>query len=143
MTVRNERRRRFLAFFEQRYRGDRQKLITDSGLTKGRVAQMFDKGQPFGEAAARGLALRLHLDEDFFERDDGLSAETLEWAQRYERMDEGERQRWRLLYQVARTGHSASDIKPATGHVPSAPGTTEGDSGLGELDKLSQPKKKR
>lgn len=40
-----------------------------TGLTHGRVSQLFDERQPFGEAAARNLAERLGLAPDYFERD--------------------------------------------------------------------------
>lgn len=39
-------------------------------VSKGRIAQFFDKNQPFGESAARSLALRLGLREDLFLHDD-------------------------------------------------------------------------
>lgn len=38
-----------------------------SGLTKGRISQLFDDNQPFGERAAAGLAERLGLPSDVFE----------------------------------------------------------------------------
>lgn len=50
-------------------------------LTKGRISQLFDEDQPFGELAARNLAERLHLPHDFFERDPaGRSAVPAETA---------------------------------------------------------------
>lgn len=67
--MKDDRRRRFIAFFEKRYRGDRARLINDTGLTKGRIAQLFDPKEPFGEVAARRLAEALGLPSDFFEVD--------------------------------------------------------------------------
>lgn len=67
--MKDERRRRFLAFFEQKYHGDRGRLISDTGLSKGRVSQLFDPEQPFGEVAARRLAEHLNLPAEYFERD--------------------------------------------------------------------------
>lgn len=69
-----ERRRRFIAYFDgPPLCGDRQRLIQRTRYTKGRVAQFFDEDQPFGEKAARNLALRLGLKGDAFERDEGGS----------------------------------------------------------------------
>lgn len=65
----SRRRKRFVLFFDTALLSDRAKLIDKSGLTKGRVAQLFDEAQPFGERAARNLALALGLPEDYFEHD--------------------------------------------------------------------------
>ena len=51
--------------------GSRARLIKKSGLTSGRIAQLLDEDQPFGELAAKSLALRLGLDPGFFERQPG------------------------------------------------------------------------
>jgi hypothetical protein len=77
-----ERRRRFREWFAATY-GDRDdaraRFMADSGkrgespLTKGRVAQLFDDGQPFGERAARSMAERFGLDPDYFLADRALS----------------------------------------------------------------------
>lgn len=68
-TLGAERRRRFLVFFETRFKGDRAALMAATGLTKGRVSQLFDPEQPFGEKAAASLASRLRERPDLFERD--------------------------------------------------------------------------
>lgn len=68
------RRAKFLAYFDATFqgRGGRQKLIEESGkhgydaFTKGRVAQLFNPKQPFGERTAKSTALRLGLAEDAF-----------------------------------------------------------------------------
>jgi len=62
------RRRRFLAYFNTALGGDRQRLIARTGYTKGRISQLFDKDQPFGEKAAASVASRLGLPEDYFEQ---------------------------------------------------------------------------
>lgn len=62
-----ERRRRFAAYFSgPPLRGDRQKLMKVTGLSKGRVSQLFDEAQPFGERAAVALAEKLGLPSDAF-----------------------------------------------------------------------------
>jgi hypothetical protein len=70
LPMKDLRRRRLIALFNSpRFKGDRAKLIKATGLTKGRIAQLFDEKSAFGEAAARSLAERLHLPGDYFERD--------------------------------------------------------------------------
>jgi len=62
------RRQRFLQWFAGKpCVGDRGKLMELTGLTKGRISQLFDTGQPFGERAAGALAERLGLPGDVFE----------------------------------------------------------------------------
>jgi len=65
----NARRRRFVEFFNgPPLKGSREALMKKTGLSKGRVSQLFDENQPFGERAARNLAEALRLPGDFFER---------------------------------------------------------------------------
>lgn len=73
------RRRRFKAWYAKTYgsKSDpRASFIRDSALTtgsplsKGRVTQLFDEDEPFGEKAATALARRLGLDPDVFLKDD-------------------------------------------------------------------------
>lgn len=62
------RRRRFIAWFREKpCKGDREKLIALTGYTKGRISQLFDDNQPFGERAASNLAQKLNLRPDYFE----------------------------------------------------------------------------
>lgn len=60
------RRQMFLAYFQTQLKGDRAALIKRAKLTKGRVSQLFDESEPFGERAARNLAERLGLPETAF-----------------------------------------------------------------------------
>lgn len=62
----NERRRRFVEFFNTKLKGDRRLLMEKTGLTKGRVTQLLDPSEPFGEKAAASLAEKLGLPSDFF-----------------------------------------------------------------------------
>lgn len=81
LPMSNPRRRRFLDWYARTYPADssgRAKFMRDTArpglppLTKGRVSQLFDDDEPFGERAARSLAERLGLDPDYFERDHGI-----------------------------------------------------------------------
>jgi hypothetical protein len=74
----NRRRQRFIAYFNGPLKGSRDKLMERTGLTKGRVSQLFDDKQAFGERAARNLAESLGLPPDFFEHDPGPDVVHLE-----------------------------------------------------------------
>lgn len=62
-----ERRALFVKWFNgPPMNGDREALIRKSGLTKGRISQLFDSEQSFGERAARSLATSIGLPPEFF-----------------------------------------------------------------------------
>ncbi len=62
-----ERREFFVKWFNgPPMKGDREALIRKSGLTKGRISQLFKPDQQFGERAARSLAISLGLSPEFF-----------------------------------------------------------------------------
>lgn len=62
-----ERRALFVKWFNgPPMNGDREALIRKSGLTKGRISQLFDPEQSFGERAARSLATSIGLSPEFF-----------------------------------------------------------------------------
>lgn len=69
-----ERRSRFKSYFSgPPLRGDRAKLMDKTGLSKGRVTQLLDDDEPFGERAAANLAVKLGLPLDAFERESPVS----------------------------------------------------------------------
>ena len=117
------RRRRFLAYFRTTLSGDRGRLIAKTGYTKGRVSQLFDDAQPFGERAASSLAGRLGLPADYFERDtsSSLSTEALELAAQYDAMNHGERSRLQLLLQAARDSVHSPRPTPPPAAEPASP----------------------
>ena len=62
-----ERRQLFQQWFSGKpMAGNRELLARKTGLSKGRISQLFDERQPFGERAARSLAASLNLDPEFF-----------------------------------------------------------------------------
>lgn len=70
----NPRRERFIAYFNgPPLNGSRAALMKKTGLTKGRLSQLFKENQPFGELAAKNLAEKLGLSSDHFEHDWGDS----------------------------------------------------------------------
>jgi hypothetical protein len=64
--MKEARRTRFIALLAGHYKGDRKRLIADSGLTHGRISQLLADG--FGERAARELEVRLQLPHGYFDR---------------------------------------------------------------------------
>lgn len=52
------------------YHGDRGAFLRDSGLSKGRLSQLLDPNEPFGDVAARNLVESLGLKDGYFESDD-------------------------------------------------------------------------
>lgn len=67
-TMKEARRARLIELFNTKYGGDRARFMRAVGLTKGRITQLFDEEEPFGEIAARRLAERLSLPGNYFER---------------------------------------------------------------------------
>jgi len=66
--TRRENLRKLLA--SPRFNGDRAKFCLDAHITKGRLAQLLDDAQPFGDGAERNLIEKLNLDAGFFSRRD-------------------------------------------------------------------------
>lgn len=65
---RDARRRALLRdYLRVQLRGNRAALIRKSGLSKGRIAQLLDDEQPFGERAAQTLGRKLGLGANFFD----------------------------------------------------------------------------
>lgn len=63
------RRTRLAELLRTRYKGDRGELTRATGLSKGRISQLLDPDEPFGEQAARGLERRLQLPERYLDRE--------------------------------------------------------------------------
>lgn len=81
-----ERRRRFKEWFASVYgekEDARTRFMTDSAgngalpLSKGRVTQLFDETEPFGERAAKSLGERFGLGADYFLHDRPGRAKTM------------------------------------------------------------------
>jgi hypothetical protein len=104
--MQNARRSRFLDYFNGPLKGSREVLMKRTGLTKGRVSQLFDENQPFGELAARNLAEKLGLASDYFEigragAPAGLSDRALDIARQFDQMTIEEQQRFMRLLVAA------------------------------------------
>jgi hypothetical protein len=126
LTMDADRRRRLLAYVKAHYGGpfgsiDRNKLMARTQLTKGRISQLFDEDQPFGERAARALAERLGLRLDYFERDEldiDLDPDTLDFALRYQRASRDQRA-------VLRSVQEAFAPVRDPSHEPELPGMSD------------------
>jgi hypothetical protein len=121
------------------FRGNRSAFIKATGLTNGRISQLLDPQEPFGDTAARRLIERLGLPDNYFDPPNAsalpavLSKDALHVAEAYERMTAAERQR------LDRLMAAALDMPidaPAREHAG-------GMSGLGPLDEVEKPKKKK
>jgi phage repressor protein C with HTH and peptisase S24 domain len=61
------RRSRLVALLASpRFNGDRAKFCADAGITNGRLTQLLDPSEPFGDVAARNLCDALGLRENYF-----------------------------------------------------------------------------
>ena len=65
-----------------------------SGLTKGRLSQLLDPDEPFGDIAARNLEQRLQLDPGFF---DAMDHRTVEFALAFEALPDAAKAKWEEL----------------------------------------------
>lgn len=114
----NETRKYWLKYLlRTRYGESRQSLMDAAGITKGRLSQMLKDG--FQDTAAKRLVESLSLSPGYFDRpiphdaEDILSDEAIEIAKTYEKMDEGERKRFRWFLILARNGVAPTNIPPA------------------------------
>lgn len=88
------RRQKLRSLLEHRFKGDRGAFLKESGLTKGRLTQLLDPDEPFGDVAARNLEDRLHLDPGYF---DAMDSRTVEFAMAFERLPEHLKAQWEQL----------------------------------------------
>lgn len=88
------RRQKLRFLLSHRFKDDRGAFLKESGLTKGRLTQLLDPDEPFGDVAARNLEDRLHLDPGYF---DAMDARTVEFAMAFERLPEHVKARWEQL----------------------------------------------
>ena len=88
------RRSKLQHLLASRFAGDRGRFLTASGLTKGRLSQLLDPEQPFGDNAARNLEERLHLPEGYF---DSMDKRTLAWATAFDALNETQKAQFEAL----------------------------------------------
>jgi len=83
--------------------------LKNSGLSKGRLSQLLDPEQPFGDKAARNLEERLQLEPGYF---DTMNASTVEWAVRFDALPPELKARWAQLVDMLTPGSSDSPPPP-------------------------------
>jgi hypothetical protein len=99
------RRHKLRLLLNTRFHGDRGKFLDESGLSKGRLSQLLDEAEPFGDIAARNLETRLDLDPGYF---DTMDARTLQFALAFESLPEPVRAQWERLVSML-----AEPVKPS------------------------------
>ena len=87
------------------FKGDREAFLQKTKLTKGRLSQLLDPREPFGDVAARNLAARLHLPPGYFESMDPL---TLQWAVTFDALPPNVKERWMELAQMLSPASASS-----------------------------------
>lgn len=66
--MKETRRKHLAALLASRFKGDRAQLCAAAGITKGRLSQLLDESEPFGDVAANNLAEALQLPAGYFDR---------------------------------------------------------------------------
>ena len=93
------RRQKLHSLLQSRFKGDRGAFLSESGLTKGRLSQLLDPDQPFGDVVARNLESRLHLEPGFF---DAMDERTVQFALLFESLPENQKDQWERLVDILR-----------------------------------------
>lgn len=88
------RRSKLRHLLDVQFKGDRGAFLKKSGLTKGRLSQLLDPSEPFGDVAARNLAERLELPPGYF---DQMDAQTLQWAVAFDSLPQPIKDKWSEL----------------------------------------------
>ena len=95
-----------------RFAGNKTKLWKEADLTSGRLTQLLDPSEPFGDLAAKNLALALSLPADYFSKPEespveptksiaGLTTAATELALLYDLIPESDRVRRASAYSEA------------------------------------------
>lgn len=88
------RRYKLQHLLDTRFRGSRERFLKETGLSKGRLSQLLDESQPFGDVAARNLVERLRLEPGYF---DTMDAQTVEWAVKFDALPTHLKAEWAKL----------------------------------------------
>ena len=88
------RRYKLQQLLDTRFKGKRELLLSEAGISKGRLSQLLDPEQPFGDVAARNLEERLHLEPGFF---DAMDAQTVHFAVQFDLLPQHIKDQWLAL----------------------------------------------
>lgn len=104
------RRQKLRALLSHQFKGDRGAFLKASGLTKGRLTQLLDPAEPFGDVAARNLETRLRLEPGYF---DAMDARTVEFAMAFERLPPNLKAQWERLVSMLGEPEKPDSQSPA------------------------------
>mgnify|MGYP000438065804 CR=1 FL=1 len=79
------------------FNGNRGAFLKKTGLSKGRLSQLLDPDQPFGDVAAKNLCDRLDLPADYF---DSMGAQTVHWAVAFDALPQHVKDKWADLVKM-------------------------------------------
>lgn len=91
------RRQKLRDLLNERFGGDRGQFLKAAGITKGRLSQLLDGDEPFGDVAARRLEDRLDLEPGYFDK---MDARTVAFATQFEALPEHLKQQWEQLAEM-------------------------------------------
>jgi hypothetical protein len=109
------RRYKLRHLLEVDFKGDRGAFLNATGLSKGRLSQLLDPSEPFGDVAARNLEERLHLEPGYF---DAMNASTVEWAVKFDSLPPELKARWAQLVDMLSPGLADSPPPPPPVRLP-------------------------
>jgi hypothetical protein len=87
----NLRRQKLRVLLRDAFNNDRGRFLEQSGITKGRLSQLLNDDEPFGDVAARNLESKLHLEPGFF---DAMDQRTVEFAVAFEDLPAHLKDKW-------------------------------------------------
>jgi hypothetical protein len=91
------RRRKLELLLSERFKGDRGAFLKESGITKGRLSQLLNPAEPFGDNAARNLEDRLRLEPGYF---DSMDKRTVQFALAFESLPPHQKEKWEELVAI-------------------------------------------
>lgn len=94
------RKQKLSQLIAENYGDDRGKFLKAAGITKGRLSQLLDPDEPFGEVAARNLEERLQLPPGYF---DSMDARTVRFALAFEALPDDLKARWEQIAAALRS----------------------------------------
>lgn len=88
------RKQKLAQLIADTYGDDRGTFLKASGYSKGRISQLLDPDEPFGEVAARNLEERLNLEPGYFDK---MDARTVKFALVFESLPDDLKARWEQI----------------------------------------------
>jgi hypothetical protein len=99
------RRYKLTHLIEHQFGNSRGAFLKATGMSKGRLSQLLDPNEPFGEVAARRIEDRLHLEPGYF---DAMDSQTVEWAVKFDSLPQHLKDKWLELVAIVAPSSDAS-----------------------------------